>query len=120
MGGVGPVACRSPRHADPDRFIPAYVIDSDVEELIRGAIRHSSVGSFLALEADQSRRLLDRLKGAMGDLGRHHSRPVVLATMDIRRFLRRFLSDGGIDCAVLSHKEVAANYKVQPLAVIGL
>jgi type III secretion protein V len=40
--------------------------------------------------------------------------------MDIRRFLRRFLSDSGIECPVLSHKEVALNYKVQPLAMVSL
>ncbi len=107
-------------YADQDRFIPAYVVDNDVEELIRGAIRHSSVGSFLSLESDQSQKLLERLTGAMGDLTRHHSSPVVLATMDIRRFLRRFLSDSGIECPVLSHKEVAMNYKVQPLAMVSL
>lgn len=110
----------SHRYADQDRFIPAYVVDSDVEELVRGAIRHSSVGSFLSLESDQSQKLLERLKGAMGDVTKHHSSPVVLATMDIRRFLRRFLSDSGIECPVLSHKEVALNYKVQPLAMVSL
>ena len=110
----------SHRYADQDRFIPAYVVDNDVEELIRGAIRHSSVGSFLALESEQSTKLLERLTSAMGDLTRHHASPVVLATMDIRRFLRRFLSDSGIDCPVLSHKEVALNYKVQPLAMVTL
>lgn len=110
----------SHRYADQDRFIPAYVVNNDVEEMIRGAIKHSSVGSFLALEAEQSQQLLERLTGVMGDLAKHHSAPVVLATMDIRRFLRRFLSDSGIECPVLSHKEVALNYKVQPLAMVSL
>lgn len=110
----------SHRYADPDRFIPAYIVDSDVEEMIRDAIRHSSVGSFLSLESDQSKNLLAKLNTAMGDISLHHASPVVLAAMDIRRFLRRFLIDSGIECPVLSHKEVALNYKVQPLAMVSL
>lgn len=108
----------SHRYADQDRFIPAYVLDSDVEEAIRGAIRHSSVGSFLALEPEESQKLLKRIKDAIGDLTSHASTPVMLATMDTRRFLRRFLNDSGIECPVLSHKEIANNYRVQPLAMV--
>jgi type III secretion protein V len=110
----------SHRYADPDRFIPAYVMDADVEEMIRGAVRHSSVGSFLALEPDQSRRLLASVRDTLGDLAAHASTPVLMSTMDIRRFVHRFLREQGIECPVLSHKEVAGNYKVQPLAMVTM
>ncbi len=110
----------SHRYADPDRFIPAYVMDADVEEMIRGAVRHSSVGSFLALEPEQSRRLLASIRDTLGDLAAHASTPVLMSTMDIRRFVHRFLQEQGVDCPVLSHKEVAGNYKVQPLAMVTM
>lgn len=110
----------SHRHADGDRFIPAFVIESDIEDAIRAALRQSSAGTFLSLEPGQSRSLLGSVKRAVGDLSEHAAMPVVLVTMDIRRHLRKFLSEHEIACPVLSHKEIASNYKVQPLAMVSL
>ncbi|MEO0829064.1 MAG: FHIPEP family type III secretion protein, partial [Pseudomonadota bacterium] len=110
----------SHKYADPDRFIPAFVVESDVEETIRNALRQSSAGTFLALEAEQARSLLGSIKKALGDVASHATMPVVLATMDTRRHLRRFLFDHEVECPVLSHKEVATNYKVQPLSMVSM
>lgn len=108
------------KYADADRFIPAYVVEADIEETIRNAIRQSPSGVYLALEAQQSRKLLETLKAAIGDPTRHLSAPVFLSSMDIRRFLRRFLTNHDLNFAVMSHKEVAPNYKVQPLAMLSI
>lgn len=110
----------SHKYADTDRMIAAYVIEADIEEALRGAIRQAPSGVYLALEAGQSRHLLDVLKGAMGDLSEHARVPVFIAAMDVRRFLRRFLTNHDMDLPVLSHKEVAPNYKVQPLAMLSI
>ncbi|MDO5621558.1 MAG: type III secretion system export apparatus subunit SctV [Paracoccus sp. (in: a-proteobacteria)] len=110
----------SHKYADTDRMIAAYVIEADIEEAIRGAIRQAPSGVYLALEAQQSRRLLDVMKSAMGDLSDHSRMPVFIAAMDVRRFLRRFLTNHDMDLPVLSHKEVAPNYKVQPLAMMSI
>ncbi|WBU57196.1 type III secretion system export apparatus subunit SctV [Paracoccus sediminicola] len=108
------------KYADEDRLIPAYVVEADIEETIRGAIRQAPSGVYLALEAQQSRKLLDTLKSAVGDVSGHVRPPVFLSSMDIRRFLRRFLANHDINLAVMSHKEVAPNYKVQPLAMLTI
>lgn len=110
----------SHKYADSDRMIAAYVIEADIEETIRAAIRQAPSGVYLALEAQQSRRLLDVLKSAMGDLSDHARVPVFIAAMDVRRFLRRFLTNHDMDLPVLSHKEVAPSYKVQPLAMLSI
>ena len=108
------------KYADENRFIPAYVVEADIEETIRNAIRQAPSGVYLALEAQQSRKLLEALKAAIGNPAAHSSAPVFLSSMDIRRFLRRFLANHDINLAVLSHKEVAPNYKVQPLAMLSI
>lgn len=110
----------SHRHADPDRFIPALVVESDVEEAVRGALRQSSAGTFLQLGATDARTLLSSVRKAVGDLTAHATVPVVLSTMDTRRHLRRFLAEHDIHCPVLSHREIAPNYKVQPLAMVTM
>ena len=110
----------SHKYANEDRFIPALVIESDIEETIRGAIKISSAGSFLSIEPGRSRTLLEAIRRSIGDITAHSATPVFLATMDVRRFLRRFLSEHDVDCPVLSHKEIAASYKVQPLAMVSM
>ena len=110
----------SHKYADPDRFIPAFVVESDVEDTIRGALRQSSAGTFVSLEAAQSRALLGNIKKAVGDLSGHATMPVFLATMDTRRHLKRFLSDHEVECPVLSHKEIATTYKIQPLSMVSM
>lgn len=108
------------KYADASRFIAAYVLEADIEEMIRGAIRQSPAGVYLALEAKQSRMLLDKLRTAIGDPGAHAMPPVFLSSMDVRRFLRRFLSSHELNFAVLSHKEIAPSFKVQPLAMLSV
>jgi type III secretion protein V len=110
----------SHKYADPDRLIPAFVFEADVEDTIRDALRQSSAGTFLALEAERSRDLLARIRRTIGDLAAHSQLPVFLATMDTRRHLRRFLAEHEIECPVLSHKEIAGNYRVQPLSMVTL
>lgn len=110
----------SHKYADPDRFIPAFVIESDIEETIRSALRQSSSGTFLSLEAAQSRSLLGNIKRAIGDLSGHSTMPVFLATMDTRRHLKKFLADYEVECPVLSHKEIATSYKIQPLSMVSM
>ncbi|KAG1647326.1 Low calcium response locus protein D [Nymphon striatum] len=110
----------SHKFADTDRFIPSYVVEADIEDMIRSSVRQSPAGVFVALEAQQARSIVDHFKKAVGDLSAHRSTPVFLASMETRRYLRRFLLTHDIDLPVLSHKEVANGYKVHPLAMLSL
>ena len=110
----------SHKYADRDRFLPAFVFEADVEDLVRGALRQSSAGTFLSMDSGQAQSLLSNIKRVIGDLTAHTTMPVFLSTMDTRRHLRRFLFEHEIDCPVLSHKEIAPNYKVQPLAMVTM
>ena len=110
----------SHQHASSDRIVCAYVLEPDTEQVLRDAVRHTSVGSYLALSPDASDRLLDRVRNAVGDLSRHRDMPVILTAMDIRRFLRSFLVGNGIRLPVLSHQEIASEFAVQPLSTIAI
>ena len=108
------------RYAVNNRTIPAYVLEPETEGLIRDSVRHTSVGSFLSLGADKSRKLLNVIREKTGDLGEHQGTPVMLTSMDARRFLRGFLQNNGIDLPILSHQELAKGFDVQPLGTIAL
>ena len=108
------------RYADSDRYIAAYIIEQDIEEVVRDSITVSSGGSSLSLSPEQSRSLLTKVRDAIGSLSEHRSPPVILTAMDVRRFLRNFLDEHGVDCPIMSFKEVAPQYQVQPLAVLSM
>ncbi|MEL6478270.1 MAG: FHIPEP family type III secretion protein, partial [Pseudomonadota bacterium] len=103
-----------------DRTIPAYLLEPETESTIRDSVRHTSVGSFLSLGADKSRKLLGEIRDKVGDLAEHRGTPVLLTSMDARRFLRGFLQNNGVDLPILSHQELAKGFDVQPLGTISL
>ncbi|MCL3883300.1 type III secretion system export apparatus subunit SctV [Marivita sp. GX14005] len=100
--------------------IPAYLLSKPVEDEIRGAIRQTSGASYLALSPDTHKQLIGALKRAVGEVERHTMAPVILAPMDIRRFLRKIVEREFPSLAVLSFQELSANVNVQPLERIEL
>ncbi|MGR3483851.1 MAG: type III secretion system export apparatus subunit SctV [Paracoccaceae bacterium] len=100
--------------------IPAYLLSKPVEDEIRGAIRQTSGASYLALSPDTHQKLMAAVRTAVGDIEKHAMAPVVLAPMDIRRFLRKIVERDFPTLAVLSFQELAPSVNVQPLDRIEL
>lgn len=101
-------------------IIPAYLISKEVEDAVRGAVRQTSGASYLALSPDVHRKLITTMKSVVGDTGRHTTQPVLMAPMDIRRFLRKIIERDFPEMPVLSFQELSANANVQPLDRIKL
>ena len=65
-------------------------------------------------------QLITSIKSVIGNIGRHTAAPVMLAPMDIRRFMRKIVEREFPDLAVLSYQELSAHVNVQPLDRIKL
>lgn len=100
--------------------IPAYLLSKEVEDEVRGAVRQTSGASYLALSPDIHRQLIAAIKEAMGDVNQHTSMPVMLAPMDIRRFMRKIVERDFPNLPVLSFQELSADANIQPLERIKL
>jgi type III secretion protein V len=87
---------------------------------VRSAIRQTSAGSYLALDPAASRKLVDNLKKAVGKLPTSGARPVLLASMDIRRYMRKLIEADLYDLQVLSYQELVPEVNIQPLARVDL
>ncbi len=101
-------------------MLPALLIDPDLEETIRKAIRQTSAGAFLALDTEVSKAFLKALTEAAGDYEKHTQKPVLMASMDIRRYVRRLIESEHYNLAVLSYQELSPEITVQPLARIRI
>jgi type III secretion protein V len=108
------------KHSSGQNILPAYLFAPKVEETVRGAVRQTSAGSYLALDPALSRRLLDSIKKTVGDLGASAQRPVLLTSMDIRRYVRKLIEQELYELPVLSYQELTQEINIQPLARVEL
>jgi type III secretion protein V len=97
-------------------LLPAYLLAPDVEDSVRDAIRQTPAGSYLAMDPEKSQTLLENIKKVVGDISTTASRPVLLTSMDIRRYLRKLIEHDLYHLPVLSYQELTAEINVQPLA----
>ncbi len=96
-------------------MLPAILIDPQVEELVRKAIRQTSAGSFLALDPDSSKKILDIIRTIMQKNSSSTQKPVLLASMDIRRYVRRLIEGEFYNLPVVAYQELTPEISVQPI-----
>ncbi len=106
------------RHADHNKMIPAFMVDAEAENAVRGAVRQTPAGTFLALPEGVTTALVERLRGELA--ASRGPRPVILCSLDIRRHLRSLLANNGVDVAVMSFQDLAPDFNVQPLGTVHL
>jgi len=108
------------KYSSGQNLLPAYLLAPNVEETVRGAIRQTSAGSYLAMDPGASKQLIENIKRTVGDLSASQRKPVLLTSMDIRRYLRKMIEQELYELPVLSYQELTQEINVQPLARIDL
>lgn len=110
----------SHKYSSGQNVLPAYLLAPSVEDTVRGAVRQTSAGSYLALDPSVSKTLVENVKRTVGDIGMNAQRPVLLTSMDIRRYLRKMIEQDLYELPVLSYQELTQEINIQPLARIDL
>ena len=108
------------KYSSDQNVLSAYLLDEDLEETVRGGIRQTSSGNYLALNPPVTQRLVSQTKSLVGDIGRLEHKPVVVTAIDIRRYVRKIIEIELYDLAVLSFQELTQEVTVQPLGKIEL
>ena len=101
-------------------MLPAILMDPSLEETIRKSVRQTSAGAFLALDPDTTQRFVRAVGEAMGKYKAHTQRPVLMASMDIRRYVRRLVEGDYYELGVMAYQEVTPEISVQPINRIKL
>jgi type III secretion protein V len=107
------------QYAGENNQLPVYLVHPDGEETVRGAIRQTSSGSFLTLAPQATSQFLKNIRAEVGNLDAVPHRPVMLTSMDIRRYVRRLIEAEFPDLMVLSYQELTPEITVQPLGKIS-
>lgn len=108
------------KYSSGQNILPAYLLAPDVEDTIRNGIRQTSAGSYLALDPRTTQGFVTRVKKTVGDINRSRSKPVLVVSMDIRRYVRKLIELDLYELPVLSYQEITQEITVQPLDRITL
>ncbi|HVP00480.1 MAG TPA: flagellar biosynthesis protein FlhA [Bryobacteraceae bacterium] len=95
--------------------LPAFFVDSQIEQTIERAIEYGEQSSHLNLAPQTIREMLDKVTRAVGS----GDSPVAVITSSAARFYLRQMIEGQIqNVSVLSHNEVPAGVRVVSMGLI--
>ena len=110
----------SHKYARGTNTLVVYLLDPQIEDAIRGAIKRTSAGTHLALEPDIAQEIVQAVKNECGHLPPTAQRPVILTAMDIRRYVRKLLEyEFNPPFSVVSFQELSPELNIQPVARIS-
>lgn len=93
--------------------LSAYLVSPGLEESLRSAVRQTASGSYIVLNAHQTEQLLDAVQQTVGDLSTSGQRPVILAAMDVRRYMRKMIEREFPELAVVAYQELEPDIQIQ-------
>ncbi|MBF5058539.1 type III secretion system export apparatus subunit SctV [Candidatus Neptunochlamydia vexilliferae] len=100
--------------------LAVYLLDPEIEDMIRGAIKQTSGGSYLALDPDSVQLILHAMRGVIVPTPPGGQPPVLLTAIDVRRFARKLIEGDFPDLPVVSYQEIVPEVRIQPLGRIQL
>lgn len=101
-------------------IIAAYLLDPSLEEKIRKSVRQTAGGSYLAMDPATVRAILAVISKTIGDLSKIPQKPVLIVSLDIRRYLRKMIEKDYYELPVLSFQELSQEINIQPLGRLKL
>ena len=101
-------------------IVAAYLLDPSLEEKIRKSVRQTSGGSYLAMDPATVRSIIAVVKRTIGDLAKIPQKPVIIVSVDIRRYFRKMIEKDYYELPVLSFQELSAEINIQPLGRLKL
>jgi len=107
-------------HAGMSGELSVVLLDPMVEDTVRTAIHFNDGGSYLALEPELSRSIVDSVVQSLMPVVHNGNKPVVLTSRAIRRYFRKLIECELPEISVLSFEELPGEMSIQPLGQISI
>jgi type III secretion protein V len=110
------------KYAGHSNTLAVYLLDPEIEDMVRNAVRSTEKGNYLALEPEVTQEIVE----AVGKEIASHPfppgarPPVILTTAEIRRYFRKIIEMEFPQLSVLSYQELSENLRIQPIARVSL
>ncbi|NDD57761.1 MAG: EscV/YscV/HrcV family type III secretion system export apparatus protein [Chlamydiae bacterium] len=108
------------KYSQGQSILSVYLLDPEIEDMVRGAIKQTSAGSYLALDPDSVQLILHALRSTIAPTPTGGQPPVLLTTIDVRRFVRKLIEGEYPDLSVVSYQEIVPEIRIQPLGRVQL
>jgi len=108
------------KYSQGQSTLSVYLLDPEIEEMVRGAIKQTSAGSYLALDPDSVNLILKSMRNTITPTPPGGQPPVLLTAIDVRRFVRKLIETEFPDVSVVSYQEVIPEIRIQPLGRIQI
>jgi type III secretion protein V len=90
------------------RTVYAITLSAEIEESVRAAIKQTPAGNYLALDAQRQQQLTEQALGLVQAARKPDDATVcVLASMDIRRFIKRMIEITAPELGVISYQDLS-------------
>lgn len=108
------------KYSQGQSVISVYILDPEIEDMVRGAIKQTSAGSYLALDPDSVQLILQGIRRTIAPPPPGGQPPVMLTAIDVRRFVRKLIEMEFPEISVVSYQEIVPEIRIQPLGRIQL
>jgi type III secretion protein V len=108
------------KYSQGQSILSVYLLDPEIEDMVRGAIKQTSAGSYLALDPDSVQLILHSMRTTIVPTPVGGQPPVLLTAIDVRRFVRKLIEGEYPDMAVVSYQEIVHEIRIQPLGRVQL
>jgi len=108
------------KYSQGQSVLSVYVLDPEIEDLVRGAIKQTSAGSYLALDPDSVQLILQAIRNVVSTPPPGGQQPVLLTAIDVRRFVRKLIELEFPEISVVSYQEIVPEIRIQPLGRIQI
>jgi type III secretion protein V len=108
------------KYSQGQSVLAVYLLDPEIEDLIRGAIKQTSAGSYLALDPDSVQMIMHSMRTTITPTPAGGQPPVLLTAIDVRRFARKLIEGEFPDLPVVSYQEIVPEMRIQPLGRVQL
>ena len=101
-------------------LLPCLTLDPALENRIAGAVQRTDRGSYVSLDPDTMRKLINALNAELPKLTDMGYQPIVLTSPAVRLYFRKLVERSVPGIIVLSHAEVEQSIEIQILGVVKL
>lgn len=108
------------KYSQGQTVLSVYILDPEIEDMVRGAIKQTSAGSYLALDPDSVQLILQGIRNTVAPPPPGGQPPVLLTAIDVRRFVRKLIEMEHPDISVVSYQEIIPEIRIQPLGRIQI
>ena len=107
------------RRLAPEGELKVVTIDPQLEKAIGAGMRRTEQGSYLAMEPDKARDIVEHIRQSAGRLTEMGLEPVVLVSPAVRLAVRRLTEQVLPNLAVISYNELESDVKVMAVGAVA-